>query len=713
MRPPHATAVGRTSSACLAVVLAAALGLWTAPAAAVQETATWKADPALGNWNTAANWEGGVVPNNAGGTTYAVLVDGGKGAVDSTVNVDAHVTIDTLTVDTGDTVAINGSRSLTLAGGTLANAGTVALNATSAITSLKIATDVALSGGGIVELSNSPWNRIQGVAGTERLTNLDNTLRGSGLLGPNLLALTNQGLIEANQSIALTLDPNAGGVTNTGILQANGGTLVLTDGTFTNTGGTIRALDGSNVDLENGTQIVGGTLTTAGTGQVRSVGAGVVLEDLTSAGQCVIANSSSTALRGTIQNTGALAMAAAGSVTYLYAATDTVTLTGGGTVTLSNSIFNYVRGTVGTERLINQDNAIRGSGHLGLNLLALTNQGLIEANQSIALALDPNAGGVLNEGTLRASGAGGLSLTAGTFTNTGTVEAAGGNVTFTASAAITNYNAGALTLTGGAWKALAGSTLSFAGDPAIAVNAADVTLSGPGSAFGSIDSLAANAAAGQFHVLGGRTFTTLAGLSNAGRVDVGTGSTLAVTGDYTQTGGLTAVNGLLTATGTIGIQAGTLAGAGTVTGAAVLGGTLSPGNSIDTLTFSALTVQGNAVYDFQISGAASDRADVTGAGGAFRIDPAGDYTVNVTILGFAGALGPHDMFTWVGDDPLTPHEWGALQYTANFQPGVTGQWLYLPDENRMVLNILTVPEPATLALMGLGLAALLRRRRAA
>src|SRR5262245_58998604 len=51
--------------------------------APAQLTATWQGltPPGLGgpgNWSVASNWDIGVVPNNGGGNTYNVLIDGGK-----------------------------------------------------------------------------------------------------------------------------------------------------------------------------------------------------------------------------------------------------------------------------------------------------------------------------------------------------------------------------------------------------------------------------------------------------------------------------------------------------------------------------------------------------------------------------------------------------------------------------------------------------------
>ena len=135
----------------------------------------------------------------------------------------------------------------------------------------------------------------------------------NGVVPGAQVALTNQGTILANQPNGLTIDPNAGGVTNSGTMKATAGAgLTLTGGSFTNTnliqadaaagaantviltssatltntGGTLAALNGSSVDLR-GTSIVGGTLSTSGTGTIHNT-QGATLSGLTNAGNYAV-----------------------------------------------------------------------------------------------------------------------------------------------------------------------------------------------------------------------------------------------------------------------------------------------------------------------------------------------------------------------------------------------------------------------------------------
>ena len=445
------------------------------PALAGQIISTWNGGAS--NWNTAAKWTPAVVPNNGGGNTYDVRIDGSNAAA-SNVTLDLSPTIDLLTVDADDRLTIANAYSLTVAGGGIANAGTVALSAVGSYADLRISGgDVTLSGGGTVALSNSTVNRIMGTAGTERFINANNTIRGSGQVGFNLMALTNQGTIQADQTNSLTIDPNAAGVINTGTMRATAGaTLVLSNGTFTNFVGSAQGLiraDASTVRIEYAT-VSGGQVDVVGGGEIRLTSATVSDGLLTNSGTGVIHVAAGTStLGGTVKNpeggqitvdngnalvllsggtyanAGAISLNAVGSYTDLRMSGGAVTLSGGGTVAMTNSTTNRIIGTAGTDRLINADNTIRGAGTISA---LLTNRGTVEATGLMYL----NTYAKINDGTFRASPGGTLMVDIGA-SGTGRWEAAGGKIQV---GAVTVSTTGPISVTAGGELELNGSTMT-------------------------------------------------------------------------------------------------------------------------------------------------------------------------------------------------------------------------------------------------------------
>ncbi len=183
-------------------------------------------------------------------------------------------------------------------------------------------------------MDNNSENRIYGAAGTDVLTNVNNTIQGSGQIGAGQMGLVNQATIDANQPTALTIQ-TSNGTTNTGTLEASaGGNLILDADTYTNTGGTILASGaGSVVTLLNPT-VNGGTLNTASGGLIQASG-DPELNGVTNKGTYQLPNNNDTILAGTITNNGAIQLNSVGNLTEIQAS-GAVTLTGGGTVTLSD-----------------------------------------------------------------------------------------------------------------------------------------------------------------------------------------------------------------------------------------------------------------------------------------------------------------------------------------------------------------------------------------
>ena len=418
---------------------------------------------------------------------------------------------------------IGNNNSFTTLVGTITNTGSISLNSTGNVADLILSGDVALTGGGTLNLVN--FDRVYG---SGVLTNVDNTIQGqtngtSYSLGLDQIGIINQaaGVIDANVlDLTLFVNPNLNdGLVNHGLLRASNGGILYLDGSggggFTNTGATITALDGSEVQLANGAVITGGTLTTVGSGVIRDVST-ATLNSLTNAGTFIGNNNTFTTLIGTITNTGSISLNSEGNVADLIL-NGNVTLTGGGTLNLVN--FDRV---YGSGVLTNVDNTIQGftngaSYSLGLDQIGIINQaaGVIDANVSgKTLFVNPDAAdGLINHGLLRASNGGILYLDGsggGGFTNTG--------------ATITALDGSEVQLATGA--VITGGTLTTVGSGVIR-NVSTATLNSLTNA-------------GTF-IGNNNTFTTLIGtITNTGSISLNSGGNVAdliLSGNVTLTGG--------------------------------------------------------------------------------------------------------------------------------------------------------------------------------
>lgn len=133
--------------------------------------------------------------------------------------------------------------------------------------------------------------------------------------------------------------------------------------------------------------------------------------------------------------------------------------------------------------------------------------------------------------------------------------------------------------------------------------------------------------------------------------------TFSGTGNYTGTTSVTngrlSINGTLT-TGSVSVASGaTLGGTGTITGPTTVNGTLSPGNSIGTLSVSpSVTLADNSTNTIEIDPTSASRTDVTGAPGTFTIGS--NVTLAVTMdTGIYPATQTYTIVTTTGGVPLS------------------------------------------------------------
>ena len=674
---------------------------------------SYKWTDATGNWNTAANWSGGQVPNP---TANVVIGNTANGNVtlnglsgDQTVNslsilasnalTVSGVTLTSATGGAGISVAAGATLSLAsgeingsvlsgagliqnvsgnsaLAGDTISanttfigqdntttellgainNAGTIEqIGGNGANGILTIGDSVTLTGGGTVLLdsifTSGGSAYLQGVISNQTLTNTDNTILGTGVIGNGNLVVVNGGLIEATpESGTSTLTLNGGGITNTGTMEATAGALLVITPIVANAGGTILTADAtSTVELLNA-QVQGGTVQNAAGGILETVGNaaldGAAHGALTiSAGSFITAtDNSTTTLKGTINNLGTIEQIGGNGANGVLAIGGAVTLTGGGTVLLDTNLTSggaaFILGNGGT--LTNTNNTILGTGVIGNGSLTLVNGGVIDATPeggTSALTLN-GSGGVTNTKLLEATAGGALSI----LTN---VTNKGATITATGSLSAVTISNGA-TITGGTLNAVSGGVMGSTGSATLsgvtlssgslftAGNNSTTTLVGTITNQGTIEQIGGNGANGLLVISGA---VTLAGVgkvlldsiatSGGNAFIMGNGGTLTNTSNtilgtgVIGNGSLTLINGgVIDATPEDGTSSLTLNGSGGVKNTKLLeataGGALSivtnvtntGANITATGSQSVVTVTGGAV----ITGGTLN----TASGGAMR-----------------------------------------------------------------------------------------------
>lgn len=356
---------------------------------------------------------------------FNAVVDGGP----VTLGQFNGISVVNLTVGSGESVVITPGF-LDITGTSISNNGTINIGASNGL-GIQGTTTVTLSGSGTVTLSDTNAH-FYGANGSPTLIN-QQTVQGEGAFSLGL-DLINQGLVNANAG-TLNVQPTA--ATNTGTMQAStGSTLAFTNGVptpYNNTGGTIQALNGGMVQLDDGIY-TGGTLTTVGTGVIQFNNA-AVLNSLTNSGTLQVLTANDATLENTINNTGVIQVPSANLFM-----SGNVTLSGAGSLILSGS--GSLRQLGGSDTLTNQQ-LIHGSGTI-LHL-PLTNQGTVAADVS-ASTLALSSGVVSNTAVLEATGGGTLEVDTKVNNSGGKITALGGStVILTSNASI---NGGTLSTTG-------------------------------------------------------------------------------------------------------------------------------------------------------------------------------------------------------------------------------------------------------------------------
>ena len=166
----------------------------------------WAGDVS-GSFDTGSDWNGGLVP----GPNNGAILDA-SGSTPYTVTASTNNTVEkvqteaTATLDIGGgvftasggganigAIQVEAGAALSLAG-TLSNQGILAtgVNGAAGTATIYISQSATLKGGGDVDFGDATINRITGGGSAAALTNIDNTISGSGLIGGGDLAFVNE-----------------------------------------------------------------------------------------------------------------------------------------------------------------------------------------------------------------------------------------------------------------------------------------------------------------------------------------------------------------------------------------------------------------------------------------------------------------------------------------------------------------------------------------
>ena len=635
-------------------------------------TITWTDEAGNQVWSDTDNWS----PSGTPGSTSGVVI-GSRATILSPSVDDYSATIANVTVDANSGVAINPGINLVItSGGYITDNGQITVNNTAGNngTGVGINGSVTLQGTGNMILNSVPGGSLSTAnifdAGSSNLTQaLDHTISGTGQI--NTDSFTNNGTVNANSNgNALLLQySNAGTFANNGTFEAtNGGTLNFGSGLFTNTG-TILA--------NAGTVVLNGYTSLTNSGTLQTGNGGLLEENsatITNTGGTIEANGGTVMINGGTVSGGTLSSTSggeideqgvtrlpdvtlsAGSNLYVLDGSHIYFIASGRTgITTNNGTITLNKGGSNANTSIGISGAVElaGSGSIILN-------GFM-GNTESAWINDLGNSNLSQDSGHTISGAGLINVDS--FTNNGTVNA---NVSGNALLLETN---GVAYTNSGTYEATNGGTL----DVTNLANLSSGTLTGgayqvnAGSTMVLPGTITTNAATIILH----GTNTTLAAISpmtsNTGTFKLENGATFTTAGNFTNSG-------------TIALDPSSL----DITGNLVL--------------------DNSSVLDIGIAGTQAGQFDTINVTGSAAL--AGTLSLNL-ISGFTAAVG--DSFNIMSADG------GITGSFTNIGPiDVNGYVFDLAStSNGLGLQVVAVPEPATLALMAIAGASilLLRKRR--
>lgn len=719
--------------------------------------------------NTAADW-GGTAPTSSGTGVFTNLLSAGNAAA---LSLGGDVSLSRLefrningpvTIAAGSTLTLGNNTGIQLFDANLNY--DVTINAAIVnVGSISVMTDRTLTlGGGATNLqavNSGAGGSVVLRTGSYSMTNWLNlgnwtapltsgfVVSDSGTLtGGVSVGRDGTGILRVNGDSAQLMNPGgtsdivAGRGSGRGLLQLDRGTITASRnlyagfGLTTSTANTgIFRMNGGTLSLTGGSadgrlDILGNTTAVAGEGAFELTGGTATVRRLTLGNGSSIGHARMDMTGGTLYITGnsgtGIAFLGTGSATY------SITLAGG-TIGADDNWSSSADMKLGTTNGSITFQAASASG----TARNITLSGVLSNNGAQAGGLIKTASGTLTlsnantfSGDTQVNG-GTLALANVNAIQNSTLDVGAGAVSFTVSGTNTYALAG-----------LKGSGNLGLGVNTISVGAGNANTTFSGVLSGSVGSGLLKVGSGALQLNGASPSFSGSTSISAGRLIVGpSGSVNSTSGitvlpgaalDYNSATALAIAPSLL---GSGSANRATLGGTGTINAAVTLnnlGDTLSPGNSPGIMTFGTSQAWNSFTYVWETNnfigtsaGTDFDRIDITGALN-LQTGGAGSYLLDITSLTAGNALGNVGGFdditrTWTiltttgGITGFDAGNWTLSTATFTSTPATTGAWSLSQVNNDLVLSYVAVPEPAAVALAGIGMTAAAawagRRRR--